>query len=93
VQWENEPWYGTAYRVERFDEEFVKQVNDGLVPCHLINNSFAKQANGMNDIAEIHLPGPNDFIPTNLDVDKREVAKVRIDLLLHPNFLSCSHYL
>jgi hypothetical protein len=73
--------------VERFDEEFVKQVNDGPVPCHLINNSFAKQVNGMNGVAEIYLPGPNDFIPTNLDVDKREVAEVRIDLLPHPNFL------
>jgi len=24
--WEIEPWYGTAYRVERFDEDFVRQV-------------------------------------------------------------------
>lgn len=25
--WENEPWYGTPYRVERFDREFIKQVS------------------------------------------------------------------
>lgn len=55
--WETEPWYGTEYRVERFDEDFVKQ------------------ANGVNDIPQLFLPGPNEFIPTNLDVDKREVVK------------------
>jgi Secreted/periplasmic Zn-dependent peptidases, insulinase-like len=27
VKWKEEPWYGTLYRVERFDEEFVKQVS------------------------------------------------------------------
>jgi insulysin len=27
VQWETEAWYGTTYRVERFDEDFVKQVS------------------------------------------------------------------
>jgi len=26
LQWETEPWYGTAYRVDRLDEEFIKQV-------------------------------------------------------------------
>jgi insulysin len=24
--WENEPWYGTPYRVEKFDEGFIKKV-------------------------------------------------------------------
>jgi insulysin len=26
--WLNEPWYGTEYRVVRFDEEFVKEVRE-----------------------------------------------------------------
>lgn len=26
AQWESEPWYGTMYRVERFDENYVAQV-------------------------------------------------------------------
>ncbi|KAF7969517.1 hypothetical protein HWV62_27003 [Athelia sp. TMB] len=28
-----------------------------------------------NDIPELFLPGPNEFMPTNLDVDKRDVAE------------------
>ncbi|KAF9075695.1 Metalloenzyme, LuxS/M16 peptidase-like protein [Rhodocollybia butyracea] len=55
--WEKEPWYGTQYRVERFDEDFLRQT---VSP---------------NDIQELFLPAPNEFIPTNLDVDKREVAE------------------
>ena len=34
------------------------------------------QLEGPNDIPELKLPGPNAFIPTNLDVAKREVAEV-----------------
>jgi hypothetical protein len=26
MQWETEPWYGTKYRVEKFDEAFMKEV-------------------------------------------------------------------
>jgi insulysin len=26
AKWEAEPWYGTLFRVERFDDEFVKEV-------------------------------------------------------------------
>ncbi|KAJ7286255.1 Metalloenzyme, LuxS/M16 peptidase-like protein [Mycena rebaudengoi] len=55
--WEAEPWYGTEYFVEKFDQEFVKQ------------------AQGENDITEMYLPGPNEFIPTNVEVDKREPLK------------------
>ncbi|KAJ7085711.1 Metalloenzyme, LuxS/M16 peptidase-like protein [Mycena belliarum] len=55
--WEKEPWYGTEYSVQKFDEEFVRQ------------------AQGTNDIKELYLPGPNEFIPTNVEVDKRDVAE------------------
>lgn len=37
---------------------------------------FVKRANEPNDIKELYLPGPNEFIPTNLDVEKRDVEKV-----------------
>ncbi|KIP12311.1 hypothetical protein PHLGIDRAFT_21111 [Phlebiopsis gigantea 11061_1 CR5-6] len=57
IDWEEEPIYGTRYRVERFDTEFISK------------------AESPNDIIELHLPGPNEFIPTNLKVDKREVDK------------------
>ena len=63
VEWEHEPWYGTAYTVERYDEEFVKQ------------------AQGANDIPDLFLPGPNEFVPENLKVDKRDVPEVGLILL------------
>jgi insulysin len=55
--WEHEKWYGTGYRVERWDPSFVEQ------------------AEGPNDITELYLPGPNEFIPTNLEVEKRDVLE------------------
>ncbi|KAH7923541.1 hypothetical protein BV22DRAFT_1015236 [Leucogyrophana mollusca] len=36
---------------------------------------FVQQAQGPNDIPELYLPGPNEFIPSNLDVDKRDVSE------------------
>lgn len=55
--WEHEKWYGTGYRVERWDPSFVEQ------------------AEGPNDITELYLPGPNEFIPTNLEVEKRDILE------------------
>ncbi|KAJ6490605.1 Metalloenzyme, LuxS/M16 peptidase-like protein [Mycena vitilis] len=55
--WKQEPWYGTEYYVEKFDDAFVQQ------------------ARSPNDIEELYLPGPNEFIPTNVEVEKREVAE------------------
>ncbi|CDO73578.1 hypothetical protein BN946_scf185014.g48 [Trametes cinnabarina] len=40
-----------------------------------LSEEFVKKANEPNDLKELSLPGPNEFIPTNLDVDKREVAQ------------------
>ncbi|KAA1469392.1 hypothetical protein DENSPDRAFT_835009 [Dentipellis sp. KUC8613] len=57
-EWDTEPWYQTAYRVEKFDDDFVQK------------------AEGPNVIPQLHLPNPNNFVPQNLDVDKREVEKV-----------------
>ncbi|KAI0093889.1 insulin-degrading enzyme [Irpex rosettiformis] len=37
------------------------------------DEEFLKEAKGPNDIPELFLPGPNAFIPTNLEVEKREV--------------------
>jgi insulysin len=77
---ETEPWYGTVYKVEKFDEDFMTQVSDSRFwPRIAILMDFVwvtMQAQGPNDIPELFLPGPNEFIPTNLDVDKQEVAEV-----------------
>jgi insulysin len=77
AKWEKEPWYGTLYRVEKLDEEFVKQVNCAeLCDCCLFTEGWMIQAQEPNDIPELFLPGPNEFIPTNLNVEKREVDQV-----------------
>ena len=59
ARWAKEPVYGTVFKVDKLDEEFIKA------------------AEGPNDLPELFLPGPNEFMPTNLDVEKREVAEVR----------------
>ena len=59
-EWLTEPIYGTQYRVQRYDEEFLKEA---VAPNK--NEAFA-------------LPKPNDFIPQNLDVEKKDVLEVRV---------------
>ncbi|KAH7911404.1 Metalloenzyme, LuxS/M16 peptidase-like protein [Hygrophoropsis aurantiaca] len=56
-EWQKEKWYGTGYRVERWQE------------------AFTQQAQAPNDIVELYLPGPNEFIPSNLEVDKRDTSE------------------
>lgn len=36
------------------------------------------KAHEPNDIAELYLPGKNEFIPSNVEVEKREVSQVRL---------------
>ncbi|KAG6833674.1 hypothetical protein H0H87_002870 [Tephrocybe sp. NHM501043] len=52
--WETEPWYGTRYRVEQFDEQFLQ---------------------APNAIPGLFLPLPNEFIPTDLQVEKRSTSE------------------
>ncbi|KAJ7074118.1 Metalloenzyme, LuxS/M16 peptidase-like protein [Mycena amicta] len=40
-----------------------------------LDPALVQQAQGSNDIADLYLPGPNLFIPTNVEVDKREVSE------------------
>ncbi len=89
--WETEPWYGTEYRVERFDDDFVEQVSIMSLLYYATINPFF-QANGANDIPQLFLPGPNEFIPTNLDVDKREVVKVRYVCFTWSTLSSPDHF-
>ncbi|KAJ3571053.1 hypothetical protein NP233_g3999 [Leucocoprinus birnbaumii] len=37
--------------------------------------NFIDQAEAANDIPELFLPGPNAFIPSNLDVDRRQISE------------------
>ena len=44
--WEKEPWYGTEYRVERFDDEFIEKV------------IFVSAPTGNSHLIFIHRPTP-----------------------------------
>ncbi|KAH8826892.1 Metalloenzyme, LuxS/M16 peptidase-like protein [Flagelloscypha sp. PMI_526] len=57
VEWLKEPVYGSNYIVQKFSEDFLRDVS------------------APNDIKELYLPSPNEFIPTNLDVRKQDVEK------------------
>ncbi|KAL0571049.1 metalloprotease [Marasmius crinis-equi] len=57
VEWKQEPWYGTKYRVERFPEDFLRSCSEGPAS------------------ADLFLPGPNQFIPEDLSVEKKEVTQ------------------
>ncbi|KIK90629.1 hypothetical protein PAXRUDRAFT_831530 [Paxillus rubicundulus Ve08.2h10] len=39
------------------------------------DDKFLVEAQGPNDIQEMHLPSKNEFIPSNLDVEKREISE------------------
>ena len=76
AQWEKEPWYGTLYRVENLDESFIREVRRTISQLYATVVDLGNQAHGPNDIPELRLPGPNKFIPSNLDVDKLDVLEV-----------------
>ncbi|KAH9857197.1 insulin-degrading enzyme [Lenzites betulinus] len=46
-------------------------------PFHVerLSEEFVKKASAPNDLKELFLPGPNEFIPTNLNVEKKEVEQ------------------
>ena len=56
-----EKWYGTEYRVEPIPEDFASAVK---IACDITSK---------DRLAELHLPHRNEFIPSKLTVEKREV--------------------
>ena len=60
---QKERWYGTEYKVERIDPDFEAAVRE------------AGGSTSKNRIPELYLPHRNQFIPTKLSVDKREVTE------------------
>ncbi|KAL9018416.1 MAG: hypothetical protein Q9185_004259 [Variospora sp. 1 TL-2023] len=57
---QKEKWYGTEYRVEAIPSELQASIRQ------------AAESTSKNRIPDLHLPHPNEFIPTKLSVDKRE---------------------
>lgn len=67
---QREKWYGTEYSVKKFSSAFLERLNR------------AATSQGQN-VPELHLPAPNEFIATNFDVIKKDVSKP----LQHPHLL------
>jgi len=59
---QTEQWYGTEYRVDKISEEFLGE----------LSSLFDKHA---PVLSELHLPHPNEFIPSNFEVEKKEVKQ------------------
>lgn len=56
-----EKWYGTEYKTEKIPEEFLNEVQE----------AFENKTRP----AELHFPHKNEFIPSRLEVEKKEVEQ------------------
>lgn len=60
---EKEKWYGTDYNVEKLPEEFSSELAKAL------------QSKPEERPAELHLPHKNEFIPTRLNVERKDITE------------------
>lgn len=76
--WEKkEKWYGTEYTAEKIPEEFMAELKAA------VNVSKA------NRLPELHLPHKNSFIPSKLEVEKKEVEAPALAPRLLRNDADC----
>ena len=68
---QKEKWYGTEYKCQRIDPYFQSAVKE------------AGESTSKNRLKDLHLPHKNEFIPTKLNVDKREIPEP----LKHPKLI------
>ena len=61
-----EKWYGTEYTCEKIPEDFMSDVKQ------------AASVKAASRISKLHLPHKNQFIPTKLEVEKKEVKEPAI---------------
>lgn len=54
-----EKWYGTEYSIQKMPKDFLEALKQ------------AEKSNAAQRPAELHLPHPNEFLPSRLDVDKK----------------------
>lgn len=65
--WESkEKWYGTEYTYGQIPADFVAEIKK------------AAQSTAQSRLSELHLPHENQFIPTKLEVEKKEVKEPAI---------------
>ena len=60
---QKEKWYGTEYRCQRIDPEFEALIKK------------AGESTPSDRPKDLHLPHKNEFIPTNLTVEKKDVSE------------------
>lgn len=60
---QKERWYGTEYKAERIPEDFLAEISQAL------SYTAAER------LLSLHLPHKNQFIPTKLEVEKKEVER------------------
>ncbi|KAK7928452.1 peptidase M16 inactive domain-containing protein [Apiospora marii] len=60
---QKEKWYGTEYKAEKIPEEFLAEIAE------------AADADAKTRLPQLHLPHKNQFIPTKLEVEKKEVKE------------------
>ncbi|KAH0564956.1 hypothetical protein GP486_001650 [Trichoglossum hirsutum] len=58
-----EKWYGTEYKCEKIPTEFLEEIKR------------AGESTSKNRLPDLHLPHENEFIPTKLEVEKKEVTE------------------
>lgn len=58
-----EKWYGTEYKVENIPKEHLEELSQIL------------SSPGDNKLPDLHLPHKNEFVPTRLDVERKEVTE------------------
>ncbi|TVY81559.1 putative zinc protease, partial [Lachnellula suecica] len=65
--WESkEKWYGTEYTYEKIPADFIAEIKR------------AATSTTKNRLTELHLPHANQFIPTKLEVEKKEISEPAI---------------
>lgn len=58
-----EKWYGTEHKVEKISPEFMSDIEKALASTSQTRNP------------ELHMPHVNEFVPTRLSVERKEVAE------------------
>ncbi|PGH05696.1 hypothetical protein AJ79_06712 [Helicocarpus griseus UAMH5409] len=58
-----EKWYGTEYKVEKISSDMLSEIGRIL------------EAPSYSPLPELHMPHRNEFVPTRLDVEKKDVAE------------------
>lgn len=67
--WKTERWYGAEYCVRRLDEELLKKASGNALACKHLLTGVTLQTRRPGDNKGLYLPGPNEFIPSDLSVE------------------------